>query len=342
MFHNAGGANGISFHCTGGAGGLNMFETLLDNLNIASGKTSVGADPGYGHAVEAYSGWAFTTISNCTLENGVGYSAVADGNRIINNMIGGQRGLELDIQGGSFQTIISGNAIVSIDGGVVITNGSQVKILNNQFEQPQSASAVNPYKSFIWVKGLDYVSNSIDIIGNNFGGGTNINFSIALTNCTDTKISQNRFYQAFLGDVVLTVGADYNYLYNDNYFEHTVPNVGRWQFQGQDLGVGNFGLPKLSGGASVGGYGEMVFVKDPYTEEVILGAVSGGSTAATTVIVSLPIGYRPDATYYLPASSSAGPFTVKAVTGGDVTVGTTAPGATSAAGQVRIPTKRGA
>lgn len=333
MFPNVGGRHALTVDSNSPY--LGVFGAIFDNLGLSGNEANSGRSI-------VFTSLSFCTIQNCQLGTGITGTNVADGNRIINNMISGTyEGIGLNIQLGSYETIIANNAIVCRDGAIVITSGSQVKILNNQIEQVGVNASYLSHSVFL--QGLDYECTAIDIIGNNFGGGYNMDNSIVIGKASDTRISLNRFNITNNSDILLGADASYNYVFFDNQVTGGTRRTDKFRLIISDTGVGNYGVLKNTGGISSGGYSAADYYKDPSTEDVIFGGANSGFVVGATVIATFPVGFKPYGFHTLPAATSAGTFAVYTnPTSGALVISSTAPSNSAVAEGVRFPAKRGA
>lgn len=332
MFHNNGGKDCI------------LIKDSFPMLNCNFENISLSTTTGYSISVKQ-EGFAFNTIRNCTIQEGIFLDGVADGNKILDSTIYGNKvGILLDIVDGSFLTLIKGNTIVNRDGAITVKNGSQIKIENNQFEfaLSNSGSSTSTYKHTIWIKGETRQSYGVDIIANNFGGGTNLDNSVVIDNATDTHISRNRFNIVNNNDILLLSNSQYNYCHFDNCTTGGTRRNDKFRLIITDTGKGNFGVLKATTNTSAGGYSAgTTFYKDPSTEEVVLGESVGGATAVGTIIITMPVGFKPKDFYILPCSAYNGVCTVVTnPTSGDIALQTASASNSNVGGNIRFTAKR--
>jgi hypothetical protein len=340
MFHNLGGQHGIVVDANAG---FPMFSSVFEGLNIAPNEANSGA------AITATGGFAFNTIRDCTLGGQVVLDSVADGNRILDNLILGTRcGVYLNIIEGAYDTEIRGNTITNRDGQIWVADGSQISINCNQLEQAQVYGPNTAiYGAQVRITGLARACENIWITHNNFGGGANAVNCLVLENAKDVRIDSNVFCGSGSAttnvDVLFTASCSYNYLEFSNQRGLSNGRSDKFRLNFTDLGTGNFGTLKQTSSPSSGGYSAgMFYYKDPRTEDIVLGASNGGSPAPGTVIVTLPTGFKPADFYTLAAPTSAGAFVVGTnPTTGAVTCTTAAPSNSGVADGVRFPAKRG-
>lgn len=195
-------------------------------------------------------GYDYTVINNNQIVEGVEFKYGGDGTKIINNMIfsnsyaavtpgtGTSYSVFLDMLSGAYSHVIMGNALVSRDGAVYVKSGSQVKILYNQIEQYADSVNAGEYYSHIVISGNDYDSYDCEIVGNNFGGGANVNRIVTILDCHHLKMEHNTINKAVTYDLnMANANCTYNrvglnYLYGLGRASYTEPIV-------NDIGTNN-------------------------------------------------------------------------------------------------------
>lgn len=206
----------------GGRNGIMLADSTLNQLYLTIDQCHLGGyDENGGKAIFAESKYAFTTISNCQLEEGIHFQQSGDGQHITNNLIfGNTYGIVFDLTYGTYSHIVFGNTIVSTEGAIYIRNGSQIKILYNQIEQ--TGANTGAYSCHIYIGNTSYSdpvygsitgydSESVDIVGNNLGGGSNLNDIIAAASCHHLLVEHNHINKSVVWDVnYLNAGCTYN------------------------------------------------------------------------------------------------------------------------------------
>jgi hypothetical protein len=282
--------NGGGLHCINAsynASYLPILNAVIQGCNLSGYGT-------YGRSIVISTG-AFWTIQENTLGTGIAFTGTttADGNKIINNNIFGTNvGIYFDVIFGSYSHIISQNVITSQNGAIYIGNGSQVKILNNQIEQQGVNAGINgtAIKAHIWVDGYTYSCNDLDILGNNFGGGANLDDILYFSNSQRAYIDYNTFSAATnVADIIFTSASSL----------HNVGTLNR------ATGRSNSAYPLVVGntGTSIGGVpynptysnswtGGQIVKQENNLVTIITPFTSGTYTTGTQICV-IPDGFRP-------------------------------------------------
>jgi hypothetical protein len=140
--------------------------------------------------------FSHSELSFCTIAQGV-YANCGDANVFRKNLCFGERaGFTFNIGFGIRNTLVADNTIVNRDGWVIIENGDNIRIENNQCELGpfySPASNQNTASAGFWLKGVDRPIANCVIRKNNFGGGTNYNNSVYIENAEKTVIDDNYF-----------------------------------------------------------------------------------------------------------------------------------------------------
>jgi hypothetical protein len=182
-------------------GGMQIISSYIRNCSF-SGNESVG-----GYALYVYNNLAHSTIDNNTFSNSI-YMACYDANVISKNVFFGTRvAITYDLVNGVINNVVRNNTIVNRDGAVHVINGDKVQIHGNQVElyQPYGESQ-SLTSSFIWLEGRDRICKGCEIIGNNLGGGTNLDNSIYIENGQRNVISKNRLVAVNNAEIYLAAG----------------------------------------------------------------------------------------------------------------------------------------
>jgi hypothetical protein len=126
------------------------------------------------------------TFIGADIQNQVHLDGCADACRFVyNNVFGIKTGFLVDLEAGAFRTLIAHNVITARDGALTLVNGSRVDFLYNQVEQgvvegrPSNVNANDEQASVILAAAEDPL-REINIIGNNFGGGENVELSLSM------------------------------------------------------------------------------------------------------------------------------------------------------------------
>jgi hypothetical protein len=284
------------------------------------------------------------TLGDSSVPNGM----VADGNSIMHNLFFGTTpAIILDAIYGAFTHIIAQNIITNRDGAIRVENGSQVKIMHNQIEHGASYPSANTTaeSAHIAIIGSEYESEGVQIIGNNFGGGSWLDNCIYLGAAIETIISKNRFNKTNDYDVVFTSDAHHNRLMGDNYYTGPVARSDSplEKMIVSDAGKGNMGFLKTTTGEGDPSWWVTKYHKCPVTEEVVIYDASGGATTAGTILAYFTEGFFPVFGQIYPATCSDGSYlSVETNHGnGRLTLKTDAGTNSNVAAGVRFPAKRG-
>ena len=188
-----------------GGYGVNISGYGKATIGLTLEKMRIGG--GYGAVRVSEAGGtagAWVQLVRCSLSNGVTFNA-SDGEIAVDCiMAGNNAGYSFNIKYGAFNCGVFRGTIANTDGAIDIQNGSFIKIHDVQIEHFQylndGASPPNPsgtstqtYGSHLIIRGTTYTSQGIDIIGCNFGAGTNITNSVVISNARHTKIYRNQF-----------------------------------------------------------------------------------------------------------------------------------------------------
>jgi hypothetical protein len=122
------------------------------------------------------------------IQNQVHLDGCSDACRFVyNNVFGIKTGFLVDLQVGAFRTLIAHNVITSRDGAMTVIGGNRVDFLYNQVEQgvvepPLRLSNVNANEeqASVILDASNFRLREINIIGNNFGGGANVERSLSM------------------------------------------------------------------------------------------------------------------------------------------------------------------
>jgi hypothetical protein len=271
-----------------------------------------------------------TMVINNDLNNGVEFGQVGgayhnDAIVVRDNYIYGNRpGVVLDVTEGSYTHEIQHNVIVSRDGAIDIKSGSQVKIRDNQFEQ--NGNNAGTYDSTVTIRGERYQSDSCEVTGNNFGGGTDVSINMTVVNANATLIENNDWFpSASTIDVNLAAATAKNTRIGINRARGTTRGVmGLKEILVADSGVANAGIRKLwsaltfaNSWANVDGH---MIMRDGRV--TLGGTINSGVTTPGTLITTLPVGYRPPVDETIVVATSAGPGTIAINADGTVKAGT--------------------
>lgn len=153
------------------------------------------ANNGYAVYIDS-DAFSHSELSFCTIANGV-YANCGDANVFRKNLCFGTRAaFTFNVGYGIRNNTVADNTLVNRDGWVIIENGDNIRIENNQCELGlfyTPASNQNTASAGIWLKGIDRPISNCVIRKNNFGGGTNYNNSVYIENAEKTVIDDNYF-----------------------------------------------------------------------------------------------------------------------------------------------------
>lgn len=174
---------GIDWYMAVGGLGAFLLDTSTNGLvpNLFAEFMRCGFDgPGTGDGYAARIRGLTTQGHKFTLSefnNTLFLDGCADGVNVDQCRMGGAKvGVITDIAPGAFQTNFTRNLIVCRDGSFWIRNGSQMHFENNQMEQigvNQSAT-----RAHVRIAPESYVAKCIRFLMNNFGAGSNLDYSI--------------------------------------------------------------------------------------------------------------------------------------------------------------------
>jgi Pectate lyase superfamily protein len=269
-------------------------------------------------------------IRDCDIANTV-CIACTDGVALTGNIISGNKpGIVVDLVEGAFKTEIAHNLIVSRDGAIVVRNGSQVDILNNQIEQPPALNQ-SPHSAHIVFEPTRYASHDCRVRGNNFGGGTNLLRSIwcgggnfAVENLT---IAENSLNFAGPGprhvDIELADAAVRWTRIDGNSARGSRPGVDpSWPLAMIDRGTGTYGVRQTPASALVGaGWQAAPDFRFWKTLDDILhfsGALTASGAGSSSTMMTLPSGFRPRTTIRFTIPGHAGPVMLIATADGSI------------------------
>lgn len=299
--HIGAGTVGASF-------GIHVRNMLLGGQGVTNGGRAVYMT-GYVDGVS--NGPTFCIIEACDLNQGVHLDHVADGNRILNNVIHGELGVVLDIVGGAYCTTVDGNAIVSRDGLRVI-DASQIIINANQFEIPAAYSIAQVQNL------VDGIACHLSLIGsarriagatitnNNFGGGAGrMGIPIIVDNAEQSWIDHNKYNPGDNNvDIRFTADAFWNHVGRNNRVRGVrtggvYPARPDRKLRVQDLGTGNGNsgfwrdVPALQNGWTWVTNENAQFIKDEQGRVNFAGELTPGTLTDNTLLWTMPAGYRP-------------------------------------------------
>ena len=198
-----------------------LMEFTIENCKIG---TPYASPTGY--AIHTVNSLAHSVITKNTLQGNGIYGELRDRNIISENMFFGNGfGCNLDIQSGCLNNTISKNTF-SIYGknAIYILNGEQVIIEDNQIEYPDVTDQSATHEGMIVLGAGARRCKSVQILGNNLGGGTHLNTLITLLNCDDTIIDRNRLVAVNTQEIKVTSSATRTIIRDGNWGVSTPSN----------------------------------------------------------------------------------------------------------------------
>lgn len=217
-------------------------------------------------------------------------------------------GLELSFTPGAAQVIIERNNMTSAGGAILLHNGIQTKIRNNQIEQ--SAVYTGTDQACITLKGDTAQILDCTIEGNNINGQTNVLFGIDVQNADNTTIIDNSF-------------AGYNHVNVGASARHTIIHQTRNRFNNTSyarvpmiatINAASFGTcgpefaPTLLNSWVLNDAANFPVRYSKNAEGVvrITGEIKDGVRTPGTIIFTLPDGFRPDANMRIACAANLG------------------------------------
>lgn len=122
------------------------------------------------------------TFQGLDIVNQVLLDGCADAVRLIyNNMYGIKTAIIANVAPGAFKTLIAHNVITAQNGALWVQGASELDVLCNQIEQGASYGPnANAEQASIIIEALSYGLRNLNITGNNFGGGANVQTSLVM------------------------------------------------------------------------------------------------------------------------------------------------------------------
>lgn len=217
----------MSMEFAGATGGLHALS-IEDGFPINSSAidncwfTGRAANGGHGIHVEGH--LYYSTISRCQVDSI--YLDSHDANTIEKCLIAGHGvGITVNLTAvGVRNTTIRENTFICRSEAVHVANGSNVRIQNNQCEQPKGALSTSPLSAMLVIDGINASCRNVIVSENNFGGGTNLDRLVYVGNARMTVIEKNNLVAVgteaggFDGyEVEITSAAERTYLRPDNH-----------------------------------------------------------------------------------------------------------------------------
>ena len=297
MFFNGGGMHCLWFE----TGGLPILTSKIDNLNLTRG-AGVGA---CAIKVTAPNGsmMSHCEISNCTLTGSV-EGNFGDANIFYKNTNSSSSGIAyvFDLEHGVRNNTIRDCTIVNRDGALKIINGGEVRFLNNQIEQyKQYGENQSIPSASVFIEGVSRPVTNTIIEGNNFGGGTNVDYSIYLQNSQHAVITKNNFIATDEEDIYCTALSKYNVYEFDNTVRNQIDNPrpdSLFKAKIKTISGYNIQMPMDFAGQNGWSSPTKAFYKAKDGRVVFTKQLSGGSVVAGTLVGTLPVGMWPTTTLF--------------------------------------------
>lgn len=320
LSHFSGGRDGLIIGAQ--SPNLGMTTSTIENCLFGPGTNPLG------YGLKTIKSMSHSRIVNCTIIGGAYLEDWGDANVITKCLSYGEKpGYTITCDGGVRNNSILDNTIVNRDGAVRIINGDNVRIENNQIELAQGyvpPTSQSPVSAMIWIEGVDRPVPNTVIRANNFGGGTNLDTLIYIDNGYRTVIRENYLQASAQQDVYLTANAKYVILGACNTTQgNPIDPRPRTLLKTKvvDLGVGNMGIlqPASKLGAQ-NGWTVSDFYKDEYGVVRFLSDFTGGTAVPSTIIGTLPEGFRPQQLTRIPATTQSGIGQISIDSSGVITV----------------------
>jgi len=282
MFQNLGGN-----HCVQIAGGFALITSAIRNCNFNASTVNNGKSLNVLNTQWTHSIFELNTCGSPL------YLACGDANVFNKNMMlhgSGGPAFVIDIVNGVRNNTIMDNTIVSRDGALHVVNGSEIRFLNNQVEQFQTYGVNQSVPSAsVYIEGSLRRSTNCVIENNNFGGGTNVDYSVYFANAEHCVVTKNHFVSVNTAEVFCGPLTKYIRWEMDNTVVSTISNPRTSKlFKAviRNQSWANINMPlSLTG---VNGWICPKFIKDSGGRIRFLGNFNGGTIIPGTLITTLP------------------------------------------------------
>ena len=280
--------------------GLQMLGSQIDNCGLS------GLQDNGGHGLYIHNNFAHGHIMHNQVSSM--YLELYDANLIEKNIFSGNFcAVTLNLILGVRNNTIRSNTIVCRDGAVRIINGDNIRIENNQCEQPSMCE--NEFKSMFILEGRDRPCINTVITTNNFGGGTNLDRSIYIGNAAKTVIEHNHFVSVNIADVDISSEAVNTFLSSTNYIKSSVNNK-RNDHMLYNLKVNDMGINTINSIKEIEVFNEWngnnLIIKDINNLVSHYGYLYGGTKDINTHMIRLPRYFRPKIGQSIPVITSGG------------------------------------
>lgn len=286
-FFNGGGKHGLHIE-----GGLSIIASHINMCVFSKGNHADG------HGIYIYDQLSHSEISLSQFDTA--YMKCFDAN-VIRKCLTFGRGaaITFDCEEGVRNNTVRDCTIVNRDGQIVIENGDNIRIINNQFELAQGltpSSNQSTYGAMVWLKGTNRTVINTIIEENNFGGGTNLERLIYVDNATGTVIDKNYLISVNTAEIEFSANAKYNFVGSRNLAVGSISNPrNRTLFKAKviDAGVGNMGVLGLASSIAATDWTGSDFWKDDGGVVRFIGGFQAGTLTAGTIMAQMPVGFRP-------------------------------------------------
>jgi hypothetical protein len=254
-----------------------------------------------GHAIHLTNptnvdGFFTSRIGNNLIYGGIFLERSGDSVLIEENTITGVKaGIEMTTVTGAYRTYIGKNNITSDEGQIVLTNVSEVSIIENQIEQTAARASTN--HACIEIDG----GYNIIIENNNFDTNGYIDYNLRVNNTKNIIVDKNNFHTSNK-HIDIKSGAVNTYIgYKNNSRKNGIA-VNNLVIDNAGIGTTNIDVPvTLENGwtnyDSVN-YGAARCHKTQDGTCHLKGSISGGTVTVGTQLFVLPEGFRPSKTMY--------------------------------------------
>lgn len=295
-----------------------MFRNFQFMAKLAIENNVFGPLGGHGIALSnektVLDGFFTSVIQNNVIHGGIYLPKAGDSLNIFNNTITGNNiGVDLSLVPGAAHLVIAGNSITTKQGGIKITSGSQIKILDNTIAQNQSNDAPVGNRDMIQLLGQpgSGVSN-VEIMGNllNGSGSTyGLENVITLDNTSDIRIRDNTITKGIGTAIELGTNANKTVIGYNNVFNVPLASAV------SDNGASTIGVIKAAVLQSswvaydTVNYSSPGYVRDTNGTVHLKGMIKNGTTTMGTTLFTLPAEYRPKKAikFVVPSADSGGP-----------------------------------
>jgi len=288
------------------------------NQSLISDCLMWGTAANSGYAISCLGGassWKHSVIQNCELQGPI-WANWGDRNVIRDNsfLASAFAAIYMDLEDGVYNNEVHSNTGVAKGGFLDVINGNRINVTNNQIEQfPGYGANDSAISASIVLRGTTRPARGVRVEGNNFGGGSNVDYSLYVMNARGTYIGPNQWNAADVTDIHFTAAGGYNYLHPAQQMRrnsYTRPHNGINGLKITPNGMWDHGVPfTLTGENS---WSDCAVYKEMDGTLRFIDRPSGGTLTAGTVMYTLPVGGRPIIGAHGVASNSDGSFVISA------------------------------